>query len=366
MNRPNRNRTVSSALVSAGFVGATFLLAAPALAGNGVTVESVNDYTLVCGAGVCDLPNSIANGSGFVSTITTTGAFTRDLAYTNSSVFDTDFVDPERAGGVNDSDTWNFDRSSDAIAYFTGHGGSEQATSGTCNTSADCTSPPPGASGHGFCRASPPNYKYCMYASPRSLLTSSSYDKRGHYIYYGDGKTALGEGYWGNIFGAGTNGGVNLAVLDVSHGVTAMFWNEELTPAFAGLHLLATIMPINGDTANMPNRGSTYASQYLVNPNGSVAMAWLETLNSLPQYGPWACGSATWNDYTYGGGHGINGCGCNFIMSVDSSSYWSNWHINNETWNLLSYDGNDADGASWFTARRGRRRRERYRLRSRE
>jgi hypothetical protein len=344
---PHRRRAAMGLLV----LSATLLCPSPpAQAGKGVTVESVNDYKLLAPDGSADLPNSVANGTGFYNTIASTNFWTKALFYSNASVWDTDFVDPQKTGSASDNDTWNFDRTNDALAYFTGHG-IDQAGGGSCTSSAQCNSPPPGVSGNGFCRTAPPNKTsgFCVYSSPRALVTASSSDKRGHFIRYGNGQTALGEGYYGNISGAGTNGGVNLAVLDISHGVTAMFWHPELTPAFAGLHLLATIMPISGDTANMPNRGSTFANQYVANPNGSVALAWMETLNSLPQYGTWACGAQVWNDYTHGGGHGINGCGCNFIMSVDSSSYWSNWHINNENWTALSQDSDDANGLSWFT-----------------
>lgn len=62
------------------------------------------------------------------------GTFQRGTYYVDGSVYDTDFVDPAHVtpGG----DTSNFDRTGDAIAYFTGHG-TDQATS-----TPDCTSSP--------------------------------------------------------------------------------------------------------------------------------------------------------------------------------------------------------------------------------
>jgi hypothetical protein len=332
MQRANWIRFAATAAVA--------LAVTPALANTGVTVESVNDYSATYGVHNWDLFNSVANGNGFQSTITSNHVFTTGLNYSDSSVYDTDFVDREKSGVVTDADFLNFDRSTDAISYFTGHG-VNQLGSGTCNTSADCTAIPAGSNQVGVCRASPTNNKYCIYTSPRLLITSSSSDKRGHFVSYGNGQTAFGEGVYGNFWGAGTNGGTNLVVLDISHGVTAPFWNQEVAPALAGVHLLATIMPINGDTANVATRGSTFANKYIVNPLGSVATAWMDTLNSLPQNVSGPCATA---DYSYGGGHGINGCGCNFIMAVDSTTARTQWHITTETWNQLFNDLNDAAG----------------------
>jgi hypothetical protein len=326
------------------------VLVAPSvgLAGDRLCTESVDNYTVLDPSGGANLPNSVTNGNGFRSTMLNAGGWQSGWSYTNTSVFDTDMIDPQRTGSYFDNDNTYFDPSGYAISYFTGHG-VDPSSGGTCNTSADCMSPPPGATGNGVCRASPPNNRFCVYPSHRLAVTSSWADRHGHVVDYTSGQVAFGEGYYGNIFNAGTNGGVNLAVFDISHGVTSPFWLNELLPLFAGVHLFATIMPINGDTANMPNRGSTLASQYAANPNGSVAQAWMETMNGIPQYGTWGCGASVWNDYTNGGGHGINGCGCYFVMSVDSNQYWTDWHIYSEGWQGLKNDGMDADGAAWHT-----------------
>lgn len=97
-------------------------------------------------------------------------------------------------------------------------------------------------------------------------------------------------------------------------------------------------MPIYGDTANVASRGSTFASKYVANPNGSVATAWVETLNSLPQT---VSGPCYTQDYSYGGGHGLNGCGCNLIYSAERSADWVTWRVNYEAWSQLPNDGYD-------------------------
>ena len=299
------------------------LLHVPAArAGNRVTVESVNAY-----GPVGSLPNSIANGKGFVDTMVSDGFFQRGAYYTDNSVFDTDFVDPARVTPGND--TYNFDRAGDAVAYFTGHGVDQAWSTPNCTSSSQCTTPPWNGSGTGYCTARALG-NVCFYNSPRYLVTYSTADQHGHFINYSSGAVALGEGVYGNWAGAGTDGGVNLAVLDLSHGVSPMFWLQQLGPMYAGVHLIATLMPIYGDTNNSPDRGTVFAQQRFVNPNFPVARAWTETLNSIPTTS-------------------FNGEGCHFVMAIDSSASRSQFHINNETWGDLTNDLWDGAGASWFT-----------------
>lgn len=295
---------------------------ASALAGNKVTVESVNNY-----AGNGNLLFSIPNGKGFVDAMVSDGTFQRGTYYTDGNVYDTDFVDPARVtpGG----DTTNFDRTGDAIAYFTGHGTDQATSTPGCTSSSQCTTPPWFGSGNGTCVARAQGNS-CFYNSGRYLVTSSSGNQHGGYVNYSSGAVALGEGTYGPWAGAGSDGGVNLAVFDLSHGVSPMFWLPQLGPLFAGVHLVATLMPVYGDTNNTPDRGSTFAKQRSKNPAFPVARAWTETLNSLPTTS-------------------FNTDGCNFVMAMDSSLSRSQYHINSETWSDLTNDLWDGAGASYFT-----------------
>lgn len=136
-----------------------------------------------------------------------------------------------------------------------------------------------------------------------------------------------------------------MVVLDVSHGVTAMFAWSELSPMFAGVRLVAVVQPILGDTRNVATRGSTLASKYAANPTGPVGHAWGDTLNSLGAQDGDSCGRA---NYSQGGGHGINGCGCNFTMAVDSSQYWAQQDIDYQSWSQFTNESYDADGSGWY------------------
>jgi hypothetical protein len=126
--------------------------------GNKITTESVNAY----GVGTCPGPplgNSIANGDGFRNGMLPAGTiWAAGARYTDSSVYDTDFFDPQITSNASDNDTNNFDRSGDAIAYFTGHGVCNPisgATNVSCTHNSQCNSPPAGASLPGNCKSAP-------------------------------------------------------------------------------------------------------------------------------------------------------------------------------------------------------------------
>jgi hypothetical protein len=135
-------------------------------------------------------------------------------------------------------------------------------------------------------------------------------------------------------------------VLDISCGVLTPFWTQQLQPAFAGLQFLATIMPVTGDTADVSDRGSVFGNRWQVNPTEPMANAWTYTLSDLPTTDGGACAGS----YATGGGHGINGCGCNFIISFDTNSRaYDKMKYGN--WQTIQNDNNDAIASSsyyWF------------------
>ena len=165
--------------------------------------------------------------------------------------------------------------------------------------------------------------------------TSGQYDVNGGRVNYTSGPIRWGEsqtsGGWAQ---AGTDGGTNLVVLDISCGILPTFWYQALRNAASGVHMVATLLIAGGDTANVPDRGATFARMWAANPQGSVAQAWLDTLSSLPQ----------------SEGRGINGYGCNIIVAMDSTLDRVNQRMN-EDWSDLRNDNNDAKGNSWYSAR---------------
>src|SRR5262249_19715867 len=211
-----------------------------------------------------NLPNAIANASGFASGMI---GWPVTAAWTNSLVRDSDFVDPQLPNGPGGFDTFNFDARNVAISYFSGHGTCDAGFPGGCGggavipcvqTSACSAAVNPWGSGAGVCRYWPggsimPGTGYCAFATPRFLKTNSAADTFGHWINYSNSNNnyvGWGEspssGAWR---GAGQNGNTNLVVLDLSNGVEPSFEWRNLSPAFAGVHMIATLMPTAGDTA---------------------------------------------------------------------------------------------------------------------
>jgi hypothetical protein len=239
-----------------------------------------------------------------------------------------DFVDAYNMESI------NFDQPKTAISYFTGHGVCAPYGANPpqrCTTTAACTNPVPGTQMPGSCKFGPGDPPQCVYLSDRYLVTDSGYDRFGGYVDYSGGSVHWGEspnsGAWA---GAGTDGGTNLVVLDISCGVLPTFWRQQLQPAMAGIHMLATIMPVTGDTANVPDRGAAFGAGWAANPSGSVSQAWLTTLNSIP-------------------GSGINGGGCNFAVAFNATPDAAAHNINGD-WNDLKNDGWDAKGSNAYVA----------------
>lgn len=177
----------------------------------------------------------------------------------------------------------------------------------------------------------------------RAALTSGSRDSNGGIVNYTSGSVRWGEsansGPWA---GAGTNGGTNLVVLDVSHGILPPYWFETLRNASAGVHMIATLMTAAGDTFNISQRGSTFARIWAANQNGNVAQAWLDTMTVLPYLPGDPCGNE--------GGHGFSGCGCHIVVAMDSTPQGAASKMN-EDWIDLRSDDRDAKGNNWYSAR---------------
>jgi hypothetical protein len=321
------------------FCAAVAALCVGACTSSGIIVESVNNY-----GGPANLANSIANGDGFLRGMLVDGSPWHRLAHlTDASVWDTDFVDRERDSRGNDN-TY-FDQPGAAISYFTGHGiGAHGCSTTSCTTTATCTSPGAGARLPGTCRFSPFDAPRCCYMVDRALVTSSTNTQFNNVVDYTGGPIRFGEssntGGWAQ---AGTNGGTNLVVLDISHGVLPPYWRETLAQAFAGVHMIATLMTAGGDTANVSQRGAMFASRWSQNEQGSVAQAWLDTMAWLPSNLGQACANL-------GGGRGFNGCGCHIVVAMDDSPQRTATKIW-EDWTALRNDGWDGKGNNWYQAR---------------
>ncbi len=166
-------------------------------------------------------------------------------------------------------------------------------------------------------------------------------------INYSGGLVKWGEtasvGAWA---GAGTNGGLNFALLSNSCGIRPGFDHRQDTPLFAGVPVLGIIMPVTfgADDVDAPSRGTALANAYVTNPNGSIAHAWTGSLAGIPQNNGGPCGSG---NYTYGGGHGVGGCGAQMAQSEDSSQSFAVWDRDTMTWNQIPSQFDGSLGTQW-------------------
>jgi hypothetical protein len=154
-----------------------------------------------------------------------------------------------------------------------------------------------------------------------------------------DGNARFGESsVAGNWAGAGTNGNVDLLMLDISCGVTPGLVTQEYSNAFAGAHLISTVMPteLGSDTLDIPDRGAIVGNDAWTHIDSSAAIAWADSINSI---GGSACNN---------GGGGLSGCGANFSFTVAQSYNAVEYFANDESWANLQYDS-DATGDSYIS-----------------
>jgi hypothetical protein len=321
---------------------AQFALTGAAVAGNGMTVEATDNYTAFSGCPGPSLAHNVQNVEGLYNNMTTTGgvSWTKYIEWNNASVWDRDMQDPEKVGnGAEDNN--NMDQSTIALSMFSGHGSCGEWTGQSCTTAANCTSPAFGQASPGHCYKNPGSSSgVCAYFAPRYAITCGDSDSFGHFANLSNGGAAFGEstssGSWG---GAGTNGNVNMLVMDVSCGGTPGQEVNEYWNAFAGAHIISTVEPSasGSDTLDVSTRGSSLAAQFRANPNSSASISWLSAMNSVSGG---SCAS--------GSGHGISGCGAYISYSLAESQSWAEFLNGTESWSSLQNDGNDAFGAVYM------------------
>jgi hypothetical protein len=306
------------------------LTSAAAHANTGITIEAVDQYS--CGA----LANNKANVDNFRNRMLSIAGFTAGVRFTDGSVFSTDFIDPEAFGSG--ADSFNFDRSGDAISYFSGHGTCDDQTSTFCTSAASCPDQP------GLQKACM-NFGFglgtCSYSRPRNIVV----DRTGtscELVDYSTNKVRFGEdaasGAWA---GAGTNGGINFAIIDNSCGISPGLFVGETIASYAGISTIGFIMPtrFGDDTADVADRGRSWADRFVANPGGAAAPAWADALNSTTGGSGCAFG---------GGGHGIVGCGANIAISMDTTQARAQFSTLTEDWAGFRNEANDAAGWGWW------------------
>jgi hypothetical protein len=298
-----------------------------------ITIEAVDRYS--CGA----LSNNIANVDNFRNRMLSIPGYTAGVRFTNGLVFPTDFTDPQVVSGG--ADTFNFDRPGDAISYFSGHGTCDDQTNTTCTSTASCPNIR-GLQKRCLRHTDSPLTGRCVYSRPRKIVV----DRTGTFcqsVNYSTNSVRWGEdptaGSWA---GAGTNGGINFAVIDNSCGITPDLYIPELLNAFAGISTIGLIMPtrVGSDTADVANRGRAFADRYVANVSSAVGPSWTNAINSVT--GGSSC--------AFGGGfHGIVGCGAHIAISVEINQARAQWANRTETWVQLRNPANDGIGRGWMS-----------------
>jgi hypothetical protein len=218
--------------------------------------------------GVEELPPAVPNGNNFLDHMTPYGSpWVIRHNYQNGDVWDIDFVDSTLFPWPAGNDDHNFDDSSNAaISYYTGHGANtwnecRHYLPGMgsmvipCSHSSECAQyVQPGwpmfQSLPAKCRSSPALVQQgypgicCFVTNEEGIVVDGSYSHWGNYVQFRPGGLKWGEsptsGGWA---GAGTNGGTNLVVLDMSHPVHPPYFWEHLGALTAGVHLIAATAP---------------------------------------------------------------------------------------------------------------------------
>ncbi len=122
-----------------------------------------------------------------------------------------------------------------------------------------------------------------------------------------------------------------------------MYREQEVYDMYAGIHGAGFVARLTGDTAIVADRGSSFAARYAANPSGSVDDAWAQSMASISQRAS-NCKDQTGN--ILGGGYGVNGCGGNEAMSMNSTVNTMSASFN-ESWIQLQDDTRDAKGNAY-------------------
>lgn len=375
-----RHRQRQHTFVAVVFVSIMSTSVADAQSSYGINVEASGLYNQSgCWGGPLSNPPIAANNFLDKMLSVSTYPFYRRNKFTESggvyNVWSSDFYDPERTGDTTDHDEIYFDGQGSAISYYFGHGACAWVgdTNVSCYHNSSCDSSfsrsagspigtltrssfgtPPFTSTSGFCRRDVPGSSVgrCSYPmwNSRALAVSDCNHSiaEGGTVFYGGGDVKWGEGLSvGNWGGAGKNGGTHVVVLEASCASMTGRQNE-IWPAFAGVHFLATTLVHQGDAYISTTRGQNWAQEYVSHPTASAAYAWLTAATNEPANPSYPCvGSA---GVSYGSGAGINGCGGHAIDALGASSAEAS-SLLAQNWSSITYDWAGGAGNAYWNSR---------------
>lgn len=324
------------------------------LAGDQVFAEGLNYTNRTACSNWQQLTFTSNNASAFyLQLLQNNSPWTTGHLYLDSQVWDSDFVDPQL--NANGDDTHNFDQVGYGLSYFTGHGSSGDFTSPqyNCSSHSNCTNPAPNQTGPGKCLWDP-NIAFgtCFYKAEHLIGACGSNPKFNNAPNSVSGIMAFGEsansGSWAF---AGTNGGVNVAIIDNSNTIrTPAFVLQSLGPMFAGVHMIGAVMPIGWGSDNIDNQevGPTFGMRLRLHPTASVREQWLLSMGDVSSSQGTPCGN-----WGIGGGHGIGGggnygggCGARIVASLAQTCSFAQSTVTSQNTYGAQNDNNDPTGSS--------------------
>jgi hypothetical protein len=356
-------------LATTGALAAVAATAIPkrASALGGIETESVNLYNDAGCTGASNLGYSNSSADGFYSNMVAAPNdvdFYQYVQWKDTNVYDSDFLDPDLSGAPCSTylcnDTNNFDQYGNSISFFQGHGAGATSTSTVCNASnytTQCSSANApsgytvGLSGYGSCALSPMSESaagsgngFCRYTQANTInptVDTCGYVQTNH-NHAQIGYMALGENpITGGWRGAGTNGGIALAIFHISFGTTTFFPLSNWGSAFAGLQLYAGMMVSYDDVCDASQFGALVSQPYASNPYGEVAEAYVNALGLNNADGSGCTGSGS----VVGG---FNGCGCNTIISVGVGDGGTKSTLYGDWYDLVAVESNASGTGYWY------------------
>jgi len=320
------------------------LVTSQADAGNGLTVVGISNYPN--NPGFPNIPNAIPNAQGFLSSFFLGNQLHPQQAFYDvpgPNVFwdafaDWAFLDPAKGALGFGDQTWNQPGGAGAISFYSGHGGGYIKSNQTCQSTSDCTTPPNGTTMPSVCMLTWFSSE-CYYQQPTFPAVDGVW---GFQAYGGLVDISDGLADWGH------DDGIHAAFMDMSHGTKPHMWQYQLGSAMNGIHVIGTIMPVWGDEAVVADRGQDFADEYAINPSTSVAYSYIDSMELMSEQQDGSPCSNVANDYSVGGGRGINGCGCNLVIAADTTSQAAQAHMT-EDWGVIENDTLNSGGKSWFS-----------------
>jgi hypothetical protein len=266
--------------------------------------------------GLASLTNAVTNGEGFANTLSSAGYTTSISSWENSAVYNTDTCDSDIADQSMCGDWLYTDTDIASLFYYNTHGTCGYwYTWGASCTPGGTACPNTDAGAQQLCDQF--NDKCFPFDNSGAAITCSPDDQAIPSEGEGDHYVSYFSMYWGESTswaGAGTNGNIDDAVLDMSCPFQASWWMwKRQQTMFAGAHILLgyTSEASGSDFYSSPNRGANFAANIAVDDD-YVNYAWHD---------------AVWEDSAY-----VEGDICTVGLAMDGTNSAAENRLPGESW----------------------------------